>query len=307
LKGFIKKMKYKIAITPSSFAQTSKKPMELLSNKFKQISLNTYGRRLSKAETLEILNECDGVIAGLEKYDEEVFSQCPKLKVISRVGIGIDNIDLNAAKKHNIKVLNTPDEPAFAVAEMTFSVLMNCIKNISYFNNNTHKKIWQKKINKSLKDMNIFLIGYGRIGNEFHKLLKPFSPNVTFFDPAFEDDKSFLELKDGIKNADVISIHANTKKVILDKDTFKYMNTGVIILNPSRDINVDKDELLKYVDKKIISYAWFDAFENEPYDGKLVGKKNIILTPHISTYTDVCRRTMEVKAAENLLEILSGN
>ena len=93
-------MKYKIAITPSSFAQTSKKPMELLSNKFKQISLNTYGRRLSKAETLEILNECDGVIAGLEKYDEEVFSQCPKLKVISRVGIGIDNIDLNAAEKH---------------------------------------------------------------------------------------------------------------------------------------------------------------------------------------------------------------
>tara|TARA_Y100001934_G_scaffold72410_1_gene90036 strand:- start:797 stop:1054 length:258 start_codon:yes stop_codon:yes gene_type:complete len=85
------------------------------------------------------------------------------------------------------------------------------------------------------------------------------------------------------------------------------MKTGVIILNPSRDINVDKDELLKYVDKKIISHAWFDAFENEPYDGKLVGKKNIILTPHISTYTDVCRRTMEVKAAENLLEILSGN
>ena len=292
---------HKISITPSSFGGSSNRALDLLSSNFSIISTNKHGRRLTKNETINILGDCSGVIAGLEIYDEEVFKNCPKLRVISRVGIGTDNIDFDAAKKYNVQVLNTPDEPAYAVAEMTLSMMLFFSKNINFFNKNTHNKFWEKKINKSLKNSNILIIGYGRIGQYLNTFLKPFGANIMISDPLFKDLSNYVDLNDGIKKADFISLNANTEKTIIDKDQFKLLKRGVVILNPSRQVLINTELVIDYVNKNIIRSIWFDAFTKEPYKGSMIGVKNIYLTPHISTYTDVCRKNMEMKAATNLV------
>lgn len=292
---------HKISITPSSFGSSSKQALDILNSNFIIASTNKEGRRLTKSETINILNGCDGVIAGLEIYDNEVFENCPKLRVISRVGIGTDNIDFDAAKKYNVQILNTPEEPAYAVAEMTLSMMLFFSKNINFFNENTHNKVWKKKINKSLKNSNILIIGYGRIGQYLDTFLRPFGANIMISDPLFKDLPNYIDLNDGIKKADFISLNANTEKTIIDKDQFKLLKKGVIILNPSRQVLINTNLVIDYINKDIISSIWFDAFTKEPYEGSMIGIKNIYLSPHISTYTDICRKNMEMKAVTNLM------
>ncbi len=300
------KQKINIAITPSSFG-VSDESKKIVNEYFDNVIINQNGRRLNKKETLDILKDCHGVIAGLEVYDEEIFKKCPNLKAISRVGIGIDNIDLQSANHHNIKILNTPDEPAFAVAEMTLSMMLFMIKKINFFNDNTHSLIWEKSITSSLNQANILIVGYGRIGKKLHSLLEPFNANIFISDPQYTNHPNYIDLNDGIQIADIISLNAATKKTIFGKEEFQLLKKGVIILNPSRDILIDSNLVIDYSNKGIIQGAWFDAFSNEPYSGDMIGKKNIYLTPHISTYTDVCRRDMELKATKNLISFFEKN
>lgn len=287
----------KIAVGASSFGQPE--ALELLGGY--ELVLNPHGRKLTEAETLEHLQGATGLLAGLEPLTEAVFKACPQLKAIARIGIGMDNVDIEAARKHNIKVSNTPDGPTYAVAEMTLTALLCIARRIIPANDDIHNGIWKKQMGLSLKGSTILLVGYGRIAREFERLLEPFGATILKYDPLLPDSKPLSEL---LPAADVISLHASGKDCLIGKSELDITKDGAVLLNSARGGLVDEDAVYAALKSGKLSWYWADVFSQEPYTGKLAEIGSALLTPHISTYTDLCRRDMEVQAVKNLLEDL---
>ena len=295
-----------VAIGPSSFGVNDQKPINRLHEFGIQIKGNPYHRKLSEVEIIDHLKDVDGLIAGLEPLNRNVLSTAFKLKAIARVGVGMDNIDYEAACEFGIKVSNTPEAPSKAVAEMTLtSMLMLCRK--SYFANEAlHKKEWKKVIGQSLFGATVLLIGFGRIGRELKQLLDPFKVKLLVNDPFLNKQNEFnnipfVSLEEGLAEADIISLHASGSSVIIGQSEFNQMKNGVLLLNSARGALVDEMALFDAIHSKKVAGAWFDVFWTEPYSGKLTDYEQILLTPHIGTYTTQCRLHMEMTAVENLL------
>lgn len=293
----------KVVVGASSFAASSDKAINLLRDKGIEVVKNPFGRRLNIQETIEHLQGADGLLAGLETLNEEVLSQAPQLKAIARIGIGTDNVDFEAAKRHGIKVSNTPDAPTAAVAEMALAALLTIAHEIIPCNEDVHNKVWKKRIGFSLIGLNVLFVGYGRIGRRFAEHLKALGSNIIVYDP-FQPEISEPDLKTALSKADVITIHASGKDEILSADTFEMMNDGVVILNCARGALINEDALYKGLKSGKVANYWGDVFWQEPYEGKLLECKNAVLTPHISTYNSLCRESMETEAVMNLLEDL---
>ena len=299
----------KIAISTSSFASIDTTPLDLLRSKGLEVASNPFGRRLTEKEIIVHLQSVDGLLAGLEPLNSNIFQECPQLKAIARVGIGMENVDLNAAKKAGIKVSNTPDGPTDAVAEMTLAAALILCRNIISSNSALHKKLWQKSIGFGLKNTNVLFIGYGRIGRRTAELFRTMGAYIIVCDPVLNQNDlrtndELMELKDGLKYADIITLHAGGNQPILTASAFEIMKDGVIILNSARGNLIDEDVLIGALMSGKIASAWLDVFPEEPYTGKLTEYDQVLLTPHISTYTVQCRKDMEMAAVNNLLRDL---
>lgn len=299
----------KIAIGPSSFASVDKTPLEVLQSKGLEVINNPFSRKLTENEIIAHLKGVDGLIAGLEPLNSNVFQKCPDLKAIARVGIGMENVDMEAAETHKIKVSNTPDGPTDAVAEMTLAAALSLARNIVQANDALHKKKWAKSIGLGLKNTNVLIVGYGRIGRKVADLFRIMGAQILVCDPFvtkndLQSGEELLELKDGLKLADIITLHAGGDNPILTETEFKMMKKGAIVLNSARANLIDEGALIYALDSGNVSSAWLDVFWNEPYTGKLTDYDQVLLTPHMSTYSVQCRRDMEMAAVENLLRDL---
>ena len=299
----------KIAISTSSFGSVDKSALKLLESKGFNIINNPYGRKLTENEIIAHLQGVDGLLAGLEPLNSNVFQQSPGLKAIARVGIGMDNVDSKAAETHKIKVSNTPDGPTDAVVEITIAAALSLSRNIVPANNALHQKKWLKLIGLGLKNANVLIIGYGRIGRKVAALFRTMGSHVLVCDPCVEQKdlqfgEELLELKNGLKSAAMISLHAGGNNPILTASEFDMMKKGVIILNSARGNLVDENALINALDSKKVSSAWLDVFWNEPYTGRLTQYEQVLLTPHMSTYSIQCRKDMEMAAVNNLLRDL---
>ncbi|MCL2226745.1 MAG: hypothetical protein FWB97_03845 [Oscillospiraceae bacterium] len=287
----------KISVGASSFGQLE--ALKLLEGY--EVALNPYGRKLTESETIEHLQGSVGLLAGLEPLSETVFSACPELKAIARIGIGMDNVDIEAAKRIGIKVSNTPDAPTYAVAEMTLAALLSIVRQVVPANSDIHGGIWKKRMGFSLNGVTILLVGYGRIAREFERLLEPFGTVNLKFDPLLTDATPLLEL---LPHADVVSLHASGANQIIGKNELEIMRNEAVLLNSARGSLVDEDAAFNALKSGKLAWYWADTFSEEPYSGKLTELDNALLTPHISTYTQLCRKSMEVQAVKNLLEDL---
>lgn len=291
----------KVVVGASSFAGSSQKAINMLLDKGIEVVKNPYERRLNEEEIIRHLQGADGLLAGLEPLNERVFKNAPKLKAIARIGIGLDNVDMEAAEKFGIKISNTPDAPTAAVAEMALAALLAMGHKIIPSNEDVHNKIWKKRIGFSLCGLNVLFIGYGRIGKRFAEYLKYFGSNILVYDP-FLPEISQDNLKEALNKADVITLHVSGKEEILKEELFSFMKNGVVIMNCSRGTLINEDALYEGLKSGKISQFWGDVFWEEPYKGKLLECSNAILTPHISTYNSLCREAMETEAVKNLLE-----
>ena len=304
------KSSFKVAISTSSFGLVDPAPLRYLEEKNIEFVTNPYGRKLTEAEIIKHLQGIDGLLAGLEPLNSTVFRKSPKLKAIARIGIGIDNVDMHAAKKYNIKISNTPDGPTDAVAEMTLAAALAISRNLIFANKSLHEKHWEKTIGSGLKNQILFIIGFGRIGQKVSKNFHNMGAKILVYDPFIEHStlNSFEELVDlntGLQSADIISLHAGGNAPILMEKEFKLMKNNVIILNCARGNLINEESLVKALDTKKVSSAWLDVFNKEPYNGKLTKYNQVLLTPHMSTYTQQCRKEMEMTAVKNLLRDLN--
>jgi D-3-phosphoglycerate dehydrogenase len=296
-------MKEKVLIGPSSFAALDRSPMERLVEGGFDVVNNPFGRKLTKQELMELLLGVKGLIAGLETLDEEVMRKS-ELKVISRCGSGISNVDIRLAEKLGIKVYCTPFGPTRAVAELTLGCLLTLIRQVPQMDQALHQSRWDKRIGRQLKGMRVLIVGYGRIGKAVGDLLKAFEGEVLICDPAYSEHDGYprsMDLHSALPQADVITLHCDGEEQILGPREFSLLKPGVFLLNAARGGLIDEAALRQALDSGQVAGAWLDTFGKEPYDGPLSQYQQIILTPHIGSYTYEGRLQMEMEAVTNLL------
>ncbi|MDO8558735.1 MAG: NAD(P)-dependent oxidoreductase [bacterium] len=285
----------KILITTSSFE--TKEALEKLRVQNFEVVLNPHKRKVTPEELRELLPGVIGLIAGTEKIDRGTMKNS-QLKVISRVGTGTDSIDLVAAEELGIAVRNTPDAPITAVAELTLGSLLSLLRRIHQMNHDLHIKTWDKKMGVQLAGKTVLIIGFGRIGKYLAKLLEPFKVKLLTVDSAIQG----ISLKEALPQADIVSLHMSGSQQVLGKDEFLIMKDGVYILNVARGGAVDETALIESLKTGKVAGAWLDVFSEEPYSGPLAEFPQVILTPHIGSYTKECRTCMEIEAVDNLLK-----
>jgi D-3-phosphoglycerate dehydrogenase len=302
-------MAHKILIGPSTFATLDSKPMDMLKNAGFEVVNNPFGRKLTKKELSELLIGATGLIAGLEPLDREVMIKS-KLKVISRCGSGISNIDLRAAQEIGIKVFSTPYGPTSAVAELTLGTMLSLLRMIPQMDKDLHDGKWNKKIGLQLEGKTVVIIGFGRIGHRLAELLYPFKTRILVVDPFLQEPKKefpLLAIEEALPQADIITLHAGGDVRILTEKEFSVIKPGAFLLNAARGNLIDEDALIKSLERGIIRGAWIDTFNQEPYYGPLTKFEQVILTPHIGSYSFECRRSMEIESVENLIKGLKNS
>ncbi len=297
--------KIKVFISTSTFAEYDKEPLELLKAKGISYELNPHKRRLSEEEIENILRDSDyrGLIAGTEPLTGNCLQKSSYLKVISRVGTGLDNIDLACAKKLKIKVYNTPDVLTDAVAELTIGLVISCLRRVVSMDRNIRHNFWVKEMGTLLKGKTLGIIGCGRIGKRVARLAGAFGAKVLAYDFRDIGSKTIkqVSLKSLLSQSQIISIHASARKPIITEEHVNNMKKTPILIKTSRGAVMSEDVLYKALVGGKIAYAALDVFETEPYKGKLCGLDNVILTPHIGSYAREVRLAMEKEAVRNLI------
>lgn len=294
-----------IAITTSSFGKQDKKALDLLKKGGMSAVFNPYGRKLIKEEILDICRDAIGIIAGTETLDRDIIKGLKNLRVISRCGIGLDNVDLDAAKKEGIKVFNTPGGPTAAVAELTIAMMLSLLRKVNIMDSALKKGRWDKLMGSLIDKKNIGIIGFGKIGNKVAKLLKPFGCQIKYSDSFLKDNTIGFErlpLKRLLRWSDVISIHVSTNKKIIGPEEIQLMKKGAWLLNLSRGSVVNETALYNALKTGHLSGAALDVFKDEPYSGPLKELDNVILTPHIGSYAIESRIEMELESVRNLFK-----
>ncbi len=289
----------KILITTSSFGKVDQEPLEKLKKSGFEIIQNPYGRKVTAQELRELLPDVVGLIAGTETIDRETLKNS-SLKVISRVGVGIDGIDLEAAKEWGIVVKNTPDAPTVAVAELALGGILSLLRQIPQMNREVHQKIWNGKMGIQLSGKTVLIVGFGRIGRCLAKLLEPFKVKLVAVDATLPG----ISLREWLPEADIICLHISGSQQVLGKEEFSLMKKGVFILNAARGGVVNEDDLIQALREGKVAGAWLDVFSEEPYSGLLAEFSQVILTPHIGSNTKESRARMEKEAVDNLFSEL---
>lgn len=298
----------KVAVTTSSFAQFSDEPLRLLKDKGIDVVMNPHGRALTEDEAIEVLAGCIGVAAGTEPLTERVMAALPELKVISRCGVGMDNVDLAAAKARGITVCNTPDGPTRAVAELALGYALDLMRQVSRMDRELRGGTWKKRMGNLLQGKKVGVIGYGRIGRATAELFSLMGCEVAFSDPFVEQGShKRMDLDALVAWADLVTLHcAKPKdgKSVLDAARIAMLKPGAFIINAARGGLVDEEALHAALEAGKLGGAALDVFGKEPYDGPLAALPTVLLTPHVGSYAKESRIGMEVDTVKNLLAAL---
>lgn len=307
MSGKSAKTKPNIFISTSSFAEYDKLPLKLLDDAGMTVRMNPYKRKLTKDECLSLYGDIDGLIAGTETITAEVLQAAKKLKVISRVGVGLDNVDIEAAKKQGIKVFNTPDAPTLAVAELTVGLMLSLLRHVPRMDREIRAGQWQKRMGNLLQGKKVGIIGFGRIGQKVGEIVKALGAQVAYCDPAVnKTGYKKLTLEELLAQSDIVTLHLSGGGTVLGKNELKRMKRGSWLINCARGGAVDEAALGKVLQEGWLAGAALDVFNEEPYNGPLTGLDNVILTPHIGSYAVESRIEMEAEAARNLIKGLKG-
>lgn len=303
-------------ITTVPFASENKLPLDLLKSRGIEYVINPLNRKLKENELIDLVKDFDAIIAGTEPITAKVLDASPSLKIISRVGIGLDNVDLLEAKKRKISLSYTPDAPAPAVAEITIGLMLSLLRFIHIANIEMHEGKWNRYYGRRIPEITLGIIGVGRIGGRVLRRLSSFgSPKVLVndIDPVGNiTDKLKLEWVDKetiYEQADLISLHLPlthlTKNMITYKQ-LKMMKSDAIIINTSRGGIINEKDLAKVLREPHLSGAAIDVFDNEPYSGDLKNIKNCLLTSHMGSMSLDCRSKMEIEAVEEVVRFFTG-
>ena len=274
---------------------------------------------LSQDELLKCVKNYDALIVrSRTQVTKEVIKAGKKLKVIGRAGVGVDNIDIEAATKQGIIVMNTPDANTISTAELTMAMLLALSRNIYQATSALKNNQWSKDklTGIELYDKVLGIIGLGRIGSQVAKRALSFGMRLIAYDPFISTEQArklevkLLNLKEVLQQADYISIHtplSDETYHLLGKKEFELMRKGVRIINCARGGIIDEKALYKAITRGKVAGCALDVFEKEPPDkNPLLGLEQVIVTPHIGAVTREAKANVAIQIAGQVLEALKG-
>ena len=277
---------------------------------------------VSEENLIKKLPEFDACTLRVSKLDEKILKHCPKLKVISRHGVGYDNVDLNFIKNNNISLLITATANAVAVAEHVISMFLSLSKSTFKYDEEVRKGNFKSNASKiqtfELLNKNILIAGFGRIGKKLISRCLAFDTKVYIYDP-YIDKKIIKEfggikvdkIEDGLKIADYVSLHmplTSETKNLINYSVLKNMKKNSIIVNTARGGIINELDLEKALNEELIFGAALDVFSKEPVEinNPLLKNKKVILSPHSATFTDECTSRMGIETTKNIIDFFEN-
>ena len=305
----------RVLITTVPFGDKNRLPLELLENSGIDYVINPYNRKVTDEQLARLVGEFDVIVAGTERISDGIMARAPNLKLISRVGIGLDGVDLVAARRRGIRVSYTPDAPAPAVAELTLALMLALLRSVHVSNAQMHAGKWQRIFGRRLAEVTVGIIGAGRIGARVLRRMTGFGlPSILVNDllPNYELNREFkLEwvTKERIyREADVISLHlplTRLTKNMIGRNELLTMKCDAMIINTARGGIINEGDLHAVMTDGHLAGAAIDVFEQEPYAGRLAEIERCILTAHMGSMSVDCRTRMEIEATEEAVRFLT--
>jgi D-3-phosphoglycerate dehydrogenase len=305
-----------VLITAFPFG-TDKSSLPRLQTAGLKYQLSPVKRRLTELELVQSISSASILIGGTEPITARAMETAPELRLIARVGIGLDNVDLEAARKRGITVTYTPDAPAPAVAELTVGLMIDLLRHISRADRLMHSKEWRRLLGRRLDGLTVGVVGVGRVGKRVIRILKGGFPGVRILANDIQPDYSFgkqfevewMEKPELFVAADIITLHLPltrlTRRLITQRELHT-MKASASIINTSRGEIIDEEALAKTLTAGRIAGAAIDVFEHEPYSGVLSGVEQCILTCHMGSMSEDCRAAMEAEAVDDVLRFVRG-
>jgi phosphoglycerate dehydrogenase-like enzyme len=284
------KKKIKISVASRSLSSNQVLRSELNAI-YENVQYNELGLKLSGDDLREFLYDCDKAIVGLEEVDEKLLAQLPKLKVISKYGVGLDAIDLIALKKYKIALGWTPGVNKRSVSELALSMMISLLRKIPSASEEVKSGIWKQNIGQNLTGKTIGILGFGNVGKDLAALLGPFNCKILAHDilqdVKFKEDNliKYTDLDHLLSQSDVITLHLPldlSTKNILNSKKLDLIKPSSVLINTARGGLVDEKVLYQKLKNEEIAGAAFDVFEYEPpVNSKLLELNNFLATPHI--------------------------
>jgi D-3-phosphoglycerate dehydrogenase len=306
-------MPFKVLISDA----LSKEAVEILEKEKEfKVDVNT---KLTPEELKKVIKDYDALLVrSATKVTKDVIEAAGKLKIIGRAGVGLDNVDVDAASKKGIIVVNTPAGNTISTAEHTISMMLALTRNIPQADLSVKKGEWERKkfMGVELYGKTLGIVGLGRIGTEVAKRALSFGMKVMAYDPFLSADKAkdlgieLVDLKTIYKSADYITVHTpltdETKHMISEKE-FALMKKNVRLINCARGGIIDEDALVKAIETGKVAGAAFDVFEEEPpKNSKLIKLDKVVLTPHLGASTEEAQMNVAIDVANTVRDALLG-
>ncbi|MEQ9397803.1 MAG: phosphoglycerate dehydrogenase [Longimicrobiales bacterium] len=306
-------MDHHIYISLSTFCEYDATPRQILEESGIPYSLNTTGVRATPDQVLREAADATVIVASVEPYEADLLARLPKLRCISRCGVGVDAIDLAAAEARGVAVRNTPDAPSQAVAELAVTFLLALSRSLIEQDAHLKKREWVRLETHLLSGRTVGIVGFGRIGQRVATLLNAFGMRVLASDPAVSADQArtagaeLVALEELLDRADMVTVHASTPEggaPILGRDELARLKPGAFVANLARGGMVDEGALLEGLESGHIGGAGLDVFSEEPYDGPLLDAPRVILSPHSATRAAETRIRMEIECVQNAVDFV---
>lgn len=306
-----------VLVTPTSFGRDDVRLIDKLNESVGKVTYNTSGKPLSSAELRALLADVDGFIAGLDLIDAAALEAADQLRVIARYGIGVSNVDLEAARTRGIVVTNTPGANAKSVAELTIALILNLLRPVINAAQDTRQGGWMRTSGRSLEGMTVGLIGLGAIGREVARRLQGFDCLILAYDVRHDADflarysVTATSMEDLLARADIVSLHVpvlDSTRQMVNADFLARMKPASYLVNTARGELIDEAALLAALQAGHVRGAALDAFQTEPpgKDHPLLAHPNVIATPHMGAHTDGATAAMGWMALEDCLSVLKG-
>ncbi|MGB9866425.1 MAG: phosphoglycerate dehydrogenase [Bacillota bacterium] len=307
---------YKVLITTPTFAKYDPEPVTYLEqNGFSVVRLSRYPAKTEEIQ--QLIQDVDAVIVGLERIDTKLLNHAIKLKVISKHGVGVDNIDVAAARQRGITVTNVPHESARAVAELAFALMLACARNVVSADKAVRAGNWGPIFGFELKGKTLGVIGTGAIGSSLAEIALAFGMNVLGHDiqesklaPALVSKGARqVDMDTCLKQSDVVSLHVPLTphtRGLIGREELRKMKPTAILINTSRGEVVDQEALCEALQQGWIAAAGLDVLSTEPPEpgNPLLKMPNVVLTPHMGAYTYESAARTSMVAARNVVEVV---
>lgn len=270
------------------------------------------------AEELKAIGEdITGVISGCEEWNEDTLSAAPNLKVIVKFGVGVDNIDLEAAKRHGVQVANCPGMNAISVAEHTMSMLFGCMREVPALDKSVREGAWERRVFPEIFGSTFGVLGFGAIGQAVAARARAFGANVLVYNrtPRYEDAEKLgvklCPLEEVLEKSDIITVHlpaVPATKHFINAESISKMKDGVIIVNTARGALANEEDVAAALRSGKIGAYGSDVYETEPMGGKspLAFCANSVLSPHLAGESLNSYRNIGLATAKGMIAVHEG-